>query len=118
MTIDGALAVIAEVKRLRPEAVTVVGGPHVTFCAAETLAACPALDVVVIGEGEETVVELGRAVRQAQAWPGCGGSPFATASTCTSQPAGGASAISTGCPCPRVTCSRSAATVPSGCRSA
>jgi radical SAM superfamily enzyme YgiQ (UPF0313 family) len=63
MTIDGALAVIAEVKSLHPEAVTVVGGPHVTFCAAETLAAGPAVDVVVIGEGEETVVELGRAVR-------------------------------------------------------
>jgi len=62
MTVDAALAVLADVKRLWPGALTVVGGPHVTFCAEETLAACPELDVVAIGEGEDTVVDLGRAV--------------------------------------------------------
>lgn len=61
MTVDGALAALAEAKRLHPSAVTVAGGPHVTFCARETLAVCPGLDVVVLGEGEETVVELARA---------------------------------------------------------
>jgi radical SAM superfamily enzyme YgiQ (UPF0313 family) len=76
MTIDAALAVIADAKRLRPEAVTVVGGPHVTFCAAETLAACPALDVVAIGEGEETVVELGRAVKAGAGLAGVRGIAF------------------------------------------
>jgi anaerobic magnesium-protoporphyrin IX monomethyl ester cyclase len=76
MTVDAALAVIADVKRLRPDVVTVVGGPHVTFCAAETLAACPALDVVAIGEGEETVVDLGRAVRAGTGLAGVRGIVF------------------------------------------
>jgi radical SAM superfamily enzyme YgiQ (UPF0313 family) len=76
MTIDAALAVIADAKRMRPEAVTVVGGPHATFCAAETLAACPALDVVALGEGEETVVELARAVRAGAGLHGVRGLAF------------------------------------------
>jgi radical SAM superfamily enzyme YgiQ (UPF0313 family) len=61
MNIADALAVIQDVKRLAPQVFTVMGGPHVTFCAAQTLAACPALDAVVIGEGERTIVELSRA---------------------------------------------------------
>lgn len=62
MNVDRALAVADAVKRLAPGAVTVMGGPHVTFSARETLEACPALDVAVLGEGEQTLVELCRAV--------------------------------------------------------
>jgi radical SAM superfamily enzyme YgiQ (UPF0313 family) len=61
MTVDHALEVIADAKRLRPDALTVIGGPHATFSARETLDACPALDVVVFGEGERSVVELAQA---------------------------------------------------------
>jgi radical SAM superfamily enzyme YgiQ (UPF0313 family) len=61
MTVDHARRVIADAKRLRPQALTVMGGPHVTFSAAETFAACPELDAVVFGEGERTVVELAQA---------------------------------------------------------
>ncbi len=62
MTVDHAMAVIASVKRHSPQAVTVMGGPHVTFSAPQTLKACPSLDVAVLGEGERTMVELVRAV--------------------------------------------------------
>jgi len=62
MNIAGALAVVAAVKRLVPQVFTVVGGPHVTFSAAETLAGHPALDAVALGEGERTIVDLSRAV--------------------------------------------------------
>jgi radical SAM superfamily enzyme YgiQ (UPF0313 family) len=41
-----------------PRAPIVVGGEHVTACPEFTLASCPAIDVGVLGEGEETVVEL------------------------------------------------------------
>jgi anaerobic magnesium-protoporphyrin IX monomethyl ester cyclase len=62
MTVDHAMAVIDGVKRHRPRTVTVMGGPHVTFSAPQTLKACPSLDVAVLGEGEQTLVELVRAV--------------------------------------------------------
>src|SRR5512137_1007398 len=62
MTVDHAMAVIDSVKRHSPRAVTVMGGPHVTFSAPQTLKACPSLDVAVLGEGERTMVELVRAV--------------------------------------------------------
>lgn len=58
MNVERALFLAAEIKRLEPSILTVLGGPHASFCAEETLAACPALDVVVRGEGEETLLEL------------------------------------------------------------
>ena len=61
MTVDHAMAVVEDVKRHGPRTLTVMGGPHVTFSAPETLTACPSLDVAVLGEGEQTIVELGRA---------------------------------------------------------
>jgi radical SAM superfamily enzyme YgiQ (UPF0313 family) len=62
MNVDRALAVAADVKRLAPEIVTVMGGPHVTFSARATLATCQALDAVVLGEGEQTLADLCRAL--------------------------------------------------------
>ncbi len=49
-------------KKLNPNAVTVGGGQHFTTLAQESLAAYPELDVIVRGEGEETLVDLVRAV--------------------------------------------------------
>jgi radical SAM superfamily enzyme YgiQ (UPF0313 family) len=62
MNVNCALNVVKDVKRLAPQIFTVVGGPHVSFSAAETLAACPALDAVALGEGERTIVDLSRGV--------------------------------------------------------
>ena len=62
MTFDNAIKVIGDVKRINPQILTVMGGPHVTFCARETLTDFPELDVAVLGEGEKTVVELIQAV--------------------------------------------------------
>jgi radical SAM superfamily enzyme YgiQ (UPF0313 family) len=66
MTVDHAGQVLSDVKAIDPEILTVMGGPHVTFCAQETLETFAALDAVVIGEGEETLVELLRAVECAR----------------------------------------------------
>jgi radical SAM superfamily enzyme YgiQ (UPF0313 family) len=63
MTYDHARQVLGDVKAIDPEILTVMGGPHVTFCAQETLQSFTELDAVVIGEGEETLVELLRAVK-------------------------------------------------------
>jgi radical SAM superfamily enzyme YgiQ (UPF0313 family) len=47
-------------KRKVPEAATVMGGPHVTFTDEETLRRFPEVEIVVRGEGEETMRELVR----------------------------------------------------------
>lgn len=41
-----------------PRAVIVAGGEHMTAAAEESLRDCPAIDYAVIGEGEETMLEL------------------------------------------------------------
>ena len=43
-----------------------MGGPHVSFCAQQTLETFPELDVIVLGEGEETLVDLMRTVEETQ----------------------------------------------------
>jgi len=58
MSFDNAIKVISDVKSINPDIYTVMGGPHVTFCARETMEAFPELDFVVLGEGEETIVDL------------------------------------------------------------
>ena len=55
-----ALGAARAAKRANPNTVTVLGGPHVTFTAEETLLEHPEVDVVVRGEGERTLVELVR----------------------------------------------------------
>jgi len=63
MTFDYAAKVIKDVKSIDPLIWTIMGGPHVSFCAQETMRALPQLDFICLGEGEETVVQL---VREAQ----------------------------------------------------
>jgi hypothetical protein len=52
------LALAAELKRAAPRRPVVAGGHHASCAAAELLEAYPALDVVVIHEGEETLAAL------------------------------------------------------------
>jgi len=49
-------------KALAPQATVIMGGPHVTFTAEETLREFPEVDIIVRGEGEETLQELALAV--------------------------------------------------------
>jgi anaerobic magnesium-protoporphyrin IX monomethyl ester cyclase len=65
MTFDHAKQILSDVKTIDPEILTVMGGPHVTFCAQETLETFANLDAVVIGEGEQTIVEFLGAVKSA-----------------------------------------------------
>lgn len=62
MTVDHAKQILRDVKTIDSEILTVMGGPHVTFCAEHTLETFPELDVVVLGEGEATLVDLVNAV--------------------------------------------------------
>jgi anaerobic magnesium-protoporphyrin IX monomethyl ester cyclase len=49
-------------RQAAPEATIALGGPHVTFTAAETLATMPEVDVVARGEGDQIIVDLAQAV--------------------------------------------------------
>jgi len=68
MTFDAAAAVARDVKAVDPAVVTVIGGPHVTFRAEATLNEHPELDVIVLGEGEETIVALIHALEKGTRW--------------------------------------------------
>ncbi|UCE54646.1 MAG: cobalamin-dependent protein [Desulfobacterales bacterium] len=68
MTVENALNVITDIKRINPEILSVMGGPHVTFCARQTLAENPELDFIALGEGENTIVELSREAEGRRNW--------------------------------------------------
>ena len=53
-----AAEIVCEAKRHRPALVTLMGGPHVSFTAEESLRAYPGIDMIVMGEGEATIAEL------------------------------------------------------------
>lgn len=64
MTFPKAAEILGWVKRCRPQVRTVMGGPHVSFAAERSLQECRAADIVVRGEGEDTVLELARALSE------------------------------------------------------
>jgi anaerobic magnesium-protoporphyrin IX monomethyl ester cyclase len=50
-----------------PEAVTIMGGPHASMAAEDTLGHIPELDIVVRGEGEMTMLDLSHALERKRA---------------------------------------------------
>jgi len=62
MNFHEAMRVIRDVKDIAPGVTTVMGGPHVTFCAEETMEQYPELDLIVLGEGERTIVDVVKTV--------------------------------------------------------
>ncbi len=68
MTFDRAIGIIQDARRWHPGCLTVMGGPHVTFCAEASLSAYPELDIAVLGEGEDTLVEIVAAAGKGRNW--------------------------------------------------
>ncbi len=62
-TLSKAFQYVRKIRDMLSDCFIFIGGPHVTFLPAETLAACRELDAVVIGEGEETVADLARSFK-------------------------------------------------------
>ena len=58
----GAIAVAKGIKKLYPDSRVVVGGPHFSNCAEDSLNTIPEIDVVVKGEGDHVLVELLHAI--------------------------------------------------------
>ncbi|HZV81851.1 MAG TPA: cobalamin-dependent protein [Geobacteraceae bacterium] len=57
-TINAAVKTLERAKAINPRAVTILGGIHPTFMYEELLASAPAVDYIVLGEGELTLREL------------------------------------------------------------
>jgi anaerobic magnesium-protoporphyrin IX monomethyl ester cyclase len=57
-----AVDVVKSAKKVLPNALTVLGGPHVTALPEQTLQQAPEVDIVVRGEGEHTILELAKLV--------------------------------------------------------
>jgi radical SAM superfamily enzyme YgiQ (UPF0313 family) len=58
MNYHNASGILKHCKSVNPDVVTVIGGPHVTFAPVETLNEAPWIDIVVMGEGEQTLVDI------------------------------------------------------------
>jgi magnesium-protoporphyrin IX monomethyl ester (oxidative) cyclase len=56
--IGNTLKVSALTKKVNPDILTIVGGPHVSTVPREFLEENPTVDIVVIGEGEHTLLEI------------------------------------------------------------
>ncbi|NQE05798.1 Ribosomal protein S12 methylthiotransferase RimO [ANME-1 cluster archaeon GoMg1] len=57
-TINSAIRIARGIKQNNPESTIIFGGPHATILAEDILNNVPEIDIIVRGEGEETIVEL------------------------------------------------------------
>lgn len=62
LTFNPALKILQAAKRTLPNCLTIMGGPHVTVMDEETLRKNPEVDIVVRGEGEQTVLEIAKLI--------------------------------------------------------
>ena len=56
--INSAIQIAKGIKQNNPDSTIILGGPHATILPEETLNNAPEIDIIVKGEGEETIVEL------------------------------------------------------------
>lgn len=81
-----ALRIAEACKRLDPDRIIILGGPHASFVAEETLTCFPAIDYIVIGEGELTLPELIAALESGQPLSGIAGLCFRAEGTVHTNP--------------------------------
>lgn len=63
-----AASILQEVKKHNRRIITMMGGPHVSFDIDNTLKNYPEIDVIVVGEGEQTLSELVPALTSPEKW--------------------------------------------------
>lgn len=71
-----AVEILQTAKAHDPDIITMMGGPHVSFDYEDTLRNYRGIDVVVIGEGEETLQELIPVIRERNKWKDIKGIAF------------------------------------------
>jgi len=75
-TIQASLQSARVTKEACPEAIIAIGGPHATFMDKQILADEAAVDVVVRGEGEQTLLELAQNASDARSFQNIKGITF------------------------------------------
>ncbi len=75
-TIQSGLSLCSRIKAAHPEVWICLGGHHATFMANKILRSNPAVDVVVRGEGEQTSIELVKALACGASFHGIAGLSF------------------------------------------
>lgn len=68
MNFKQAVRILQDARRICPETVTMMGGPHVSFDIENTLNQYPELDLIVCGEGEATLEELVPLLKHPDEW--------------------------------------------------
>jgi anaerobic magnesium-protoporphyrin IX monomethyl ester cyclase len=66
MNYPASSSILKLCKRFDENVITVIGGPHVTFCAEQTLREAPWIDIVVLGQGEYTMLDIARGKKPAE----------------------------------------------------
>jgi anaerobic magnesium-protoporphyrin IX monomethyl ester cyclase len=73
MNFYDAQKIMCDVKSINPEIITMMGGPHVSFCAKETLQQYPEIDLIFSGEAEETIREITPVLKDMGKWQSISG---------------------------------------------
>jgi radical SAM superfamily enzyme YgiQ (UPF0313 family) len=68
-----AQKILKDVKSINPEIITMMGGPHVSFCASETLQQYPEIDLIFSGEAEDTIREITPVLKDISKWQNISG---------------------------------------------
>jgi len=68
MNFYDAQRILRDVKSINPEILTMMGGPHVSFTVAETLNTYPEIDVIFIGEADDTILEFAPLIHRKSQW--------------------------------------------------
>jgi anaerobic magnesium-protoporphyrin IX monomethyl ester cyclase len=74
----GTLMLAKLIRRLHPNAHIAVGGPHASALPQEMLTHCSAIDTIVIGEGEQTFMELINRIEGGESTSGIAGTTWNT----------------------------------------
>lgn len=61
-TISNAMSIARSLKQANPQLTIILGGAHATLLPDDTLARTPEIDIIVRGEGEETIIDLLQAI--------------------------------------------------------
>ena len=73
MNFYDAQRILRDVKSINPDILTMMGGPHVSFTVEETLRTYPEIDLIFIGEADDTIIEFAPLMRQKNKWRGIQG---------------------------------------------
>ncbi len=74
--VNKSLKLISLIKKLEPKIKIIVGGVHFTAVPQETMNECPEIDIGILGEAEEAIVEVMRALKEGRGPAGINGVIF------------------------------------------